>query len=129
MNSREILASAKDMPTSEISKLVDGLNQIIANNQRKEQLAGELEALAKKNGFSMSALGFARAGAEAPVSRKSRVLNAENQTYVVEGADLSLAPARRRADLQAAGKLVSYSQLSAAQKAKANALIESINSR
>lgn len=129
MKHRDILKEVRNWPNAEISQLVQSLQQVISGRKQKEHLTNELEALATKSGFSMAALGFTREVSEPLQSRKARVLNAANQTYIVTNGTVTLAPPKKMKELRAAGQLQGFNQLTPAQQSQAEALIVGLNSR
>jgi hypothetical protein len=130
MAKQDILKEVKNWTTSELSSLVDRLNNLIARREQKDRLAGELEAMAKAHGFTMDALGYVREGVPVSlISKKSRTLTAANQTYVLQGDSVKLAAPRLMKSLRESGKLFKFKDLNKSQQKQAELLIADINAK
>ena len=131
MSYSEVLAAAKRLPQAEIAKLIDDLTKLHNKYMKQEEVAAQLEELARQSGFSMSALGYVRDRKPlTPATNRKRhyTLAVDNQTYYIDPTgNLAVAPFRKIKQIRENGLALRYDELNKRQQQEAEALVAEIN--
>ena len=58
LDKRELKKAAKELTLGKLTDVIDTLNSVLAERQKEVELIGQLEQLAKSQGFTLEQLGY-----------------------------------------------------------------------
>lgn len=58
LDKRELKKATKELTLAKLQEVIDTLNSVLAERQKEVELIGQLEQLAKSQGFTLEQLGY-----------------------------------------------------------------------
>lgn len=104
LDKRELKKAAKELSLVKLQDVIATLNTVIAEREKEAELIGQLEQLAKSQGFTLEQLGYKlnndvigsdsqqddSASGKRPTKPKFKTINKDKQYFYVEGGQLNL---------------------------------------
>lgn len=104
LDKRELKKAAKELTLAKLTDVIDTLNSVLAERQKEVELIGQLEQLAKSQGFTLEQLGYklnndglvsdtgesSDKADKRPTKPKFKTINKENQYFYIENGQLLL---------------------------------------
>ena len=104
LDKRELKKAAKELTLVKLTDVIETLNNVLAERQKEVELIGQLEQLAKSQGFTLEQLGYKLSNdvisspiqqddtetGKRPVKPKFKTLNKDSQYFYVENGKLQL---------------------------------------
>lgn len=104
LDKRELKKAAKELTLVKLTDVIDTLNAVLSERQKEVELIGQLEQLAKSQGFTLEQLGYKLSNDvmptdsteqntkadKRPIKPKFKTINKDSQYFYVEGGQLQL---------------------------------------